>query len=224
MFISHFAVAFAAKRAAPELSLGTLFLAAQLADLVCGTLVLLGVERFEVRPGITAVTPLDFLHYPYSHSLVALAGWGLLLGIAWLAVRRGTPKAALLLVAVVLSHWLLDVMAHRPDMPLTLGGESRLGLGLWNSVPATLAVEGALFAAGAAYYAITTRALDRTGSWALWGLVAFLLVVYLASVFGPPPPGTTAVAWSAQAIWLLVAWGYWVDRHRGARKKFGVRA
>lgn len=222
MFISHFAVAFAAKRAAPELSLGTLFLAAQLADLAWPTLVLLGVERFEVRPGITAVTPLDFLHYPYSHSLVALAGWGLLLAIAWLAVRRGTPKAALLLVAVVLSHWLLDVIAHRPDMPLTLGGEARLGLGLWNSVTATLAVEGALFAAGVAYYASTTRALDRTGSWALWGLVAFLLVVYLASVFGPPPPSTTAVAWSAQAIWLLVAWGYWVDRHRGARKKFGL--
>ncbi|OGA65453.1 MAG: hypothetical protein A3G81_12550 [Betaproteobacteria bacterium RIFCSPLOWO2_12_FULL_65_14] len=220
MFISHFAVAFAAKRAAPELSLGTLFLAAQLADLVWPTLVLLGVESFEVRPGITAVTPLDFLHYPYSHSLVALAGWGLLLAIAWLAVRRGTPKAALLLVAVVLSHWLLDVIAHRPDMPLTLGGDARFGMGLWNSVPATLAVEVGLLAVCAAYYAGTTRALDRAGSWALGGLVAFLVVVYIASVFGPPPPSTTAVAWSAQAIWLLVAWGYWVDRgsDRGLRR------
>jgi hypothetical protein len=217
VFIGHFAVAFAAKRAAPELSLGTLFLAAQLADLAWPTLVLLGLEWFEVRPGITAATPLDFVHYPYSHSLAAMALWGLALALAWLAVRRGKAKAALLIAAVVLSHWVLDVITHRPDMPLTLGGEARLGMGLWNSVAGTLAVEGALFAACAALYASTTRALDRTGSWALWGLVAFLVAVYVANLFGPPPPSTTAVAWSAQAIWLLVAWGYWVDRHRRAR-------
>ncbi|HEX6265574.1 MAG TPA: hypothetical protein VFZ81_01625 [Burkholderiales bacterium] len=217
MFIGHFAVAFAAKRAAPELSLGTLCLAAQLADLVWPTLVLLGVERFEIRPGITAVTPLDFIHYPWSHSLAAMAGWGLALGIAWLAVRRGTPMAALVIFAVVLSHWVLDVVSHRPDMPITVGGGARLGMGLWNSIPATLALEGALFAAGVAFYALTTRALDRTGRWAFRGLVAFLVVVYLASVFGPPPPTSAAVTWSAQAIWLLVAWGFWVDRHRAQR-------
>jgi hypothetical protein len=219
VFIGHFAVAFAAKRAAPELSLGTLFLAAQLADLLWPTLVLAGLERFEVRPGITAVTPLEFVHYPYSHSLAMMAGWGVLLALAWLALRRGTPKTALLLAAVVLSHWLLDFVTHRPDLPLSVGGEARLGLELWSSVPATLAAEGALFAAGVALYARGTRALDRTGRWALWALVAFLGLVYLANVFGPPPPPSMdAVAWSAQAIWLLVAWGYWVDRHRGARR------
>jgi hypothetical protein len=217
MFIGHFAVAFAAKRVAPELSLGTLFLAAQLADLVWPTLVLLGIESFEIRPGITAVTPLDFVHYPWSHSLAAMAGWGFVLAIAWLAVRRGTPMAALVILAVVLSHWLLDVISHRPDMPLTVGGGTRLGLGLWNSVAATLAVEGALFAVCVAFYALTSRALDRIGRWAFWGLVAFLVVVYLVNLFGPPPPSTAAVAWSAQAIWFLVAWGYWVDRHRQNR-------
>ena len=125
MFVGHFAAAFAAKRAAPELSLGTLFLAALLADLLCATLVLLGVEHFEVRPGITAVTPLDFVHYPWSHSLAAMAAWAVALALAWLAVRRGTPLAALVVVALVLSHWLLDWIAHRPDMPLTLGGAGR---------------------------------------------------------------------------------------------------
>ena len=217
VFIGHFAVAFAAKRAAPELSLGTLFLAAQLADLVWPTLVLLGVEWFEIRPGITAVTPLDFVHYPWSHSLTALGFWGVALAVGWAGVRQGTPKAALILLALVLSHWVLDWVTHRPDMPLTIGGDTRVGLGLWNSVPATLAVEGLLFAVCAAFYALTTRAKDRIGTWAFWGLVAFLLVAYLASLFGPPPPSTTAVAWSAQAIWLLVAWGYWVDRHRERR-------
>lgn len=216
MFIGHFAVALAAKRAAPDVSLGTLFLAAQLADLVWPTLVLAGVERFEVRPGITAVTPLDFVHYPYSHSLVAMGGWALLLGLSHMAFRRNA-RAAAVLVAVVLSHWLLDVASHRQDMPLTLDGPQRLGLGLWNSVWATLAVEGALFAAGVAFYARTTRPLDRIGRWSLAAFVAFLVLAYLANLFGPPPPGTAAVAWSAQAIWLLVAWGYWIDRHRAQR-------
>jgi hypothetical protein len=217
VFIGHFAVAFAAKRAAPEVSLGTLFLAAQLADLVWPTLVLLGLERFEIRPGITAVTPLDFVHYPYSHSLVALAGWAFALGFLYYAFRRGGRGAAILF-AVVLSHWLLDFASHRPDMPLTIGGEERFGLGLWHSRMATLAVEGLLFGACVWLYARTTRALDRTGRWSFVAFVAFLIVVYVANVFGPPPPSVAAVAWSAQAIWLLVAWGYWIDRHRAASR------
>jgi len=215
MFIGHFAIAFAAKRAAPELSLGTLFLAAQLADLLWPTLVLLGVERFAIKPGITAVEPLEFLHYPWSHSLAALALWGFLLAVLWLIVRRGTPMAALVLIAVVLSHWVLDVISHRPDMPVTIGAESAyLGFALWNSLAATLVVEGLLFAFCVFLYWRRTRPVDATGRWAFWGLVLFLVVVYLASVFGPPPASTEMVAWTAQAVWILVAWGYWVDRHR----------
>ena len=213
MFIGHFAVALAAKRAAPQVSLGTLFMACQLADLVWPTLVLLGVETFRIAPGITAVTPLDFLHYPYSHSLLALAGWGLALGAFHFFLNR-QPRAAAVLLAVVLSHWLLDYASHRPDLPLTIGGAERLGLGLWHSVPATLVVEGALFGAGVWLYARATRPVDRVGRWSFVGLLAFLLVIYVANLFGPPPPSVAAVAWSAQAIWLLVAWGYWIDRHR----------
>lgn len=215
MFIGHFAVALAAKRAAPEVSLGTLFLAAQLADLAWPTLVLLGQESFVIRPGITAVTPLDFTRYPYSHSLVGMAGWGLLLATAFFVVRRSV-KGAAILFAVVLSHWLLDFASHRPDLQLTLAGVERYGLGLWKSRVATLAVEGSLFAACVWLYARSTRPRDRTGRWSFIGLVAFLVLVYVANVFGPPPPSIAAVAWSAQAIWLLVAWGYWIDRHRAA--------
>lgn len=213
MFIGHFAVAFAAKRAAPEVSLGTLFLAAQLADLVWPTLVLLGVERLEIRPGITAVTPLDFVHYPYSHSLLGMALWVVALAAVYFAVRR-RARAAAILIAVVLSHWLLDFASHRPDMPLTIGGAERFGLGLWHSIAATAALEGALFGLCLWIYARATRPADRIGRWSLVGLVAFLVVIYVANLFGPPPPSIAAVAWSAQAIWLLVAWGYWIDRHR----------
>lgn len=187
MFLGHFAVAFAAKRVAPAVSLGTLFLAAQLADLIWPNLFLLGVERFEVRPGITVVA------------------------------RRRSLRAAAILLALVLSHWLLDVASHRPDVPLTLTGPERFGLGLWNSTAATVAVEFALLAAGVAAYARLTRPLDRVGRWALIGLVAFLVAIYLATLFGPPPGAAAEVAWSAQAMWLLVAWGYWIDRHRAGR-------
>jgi hypothetical protein len=218
VFIGYFAVGLAAKRAAPEVSLGTLFLAAQLADLVWPTLVLAGIESFSIRPGITAVTPLDFTRYPYSHSLVGMAAWGVGLSLLYLAIRRRGLEAAILF-GVVLSHWLLDFVSHRPDLPLTLTGAERFGLGLWHSRVATLAGEGLLFAACAWIYARGTRALDSTGRWSLAGLIVFLVCIYLANIFGPPPPSVAAVAWSAQAIWLLVAWGYWIDRHRTPARK-----
>lgn len=215
MFIGHFAVGFAAKRAAPAVSLGSLFLACQLADLVWPVLVLAGVERFEIRPGITVVTPLDFVHYPWSHSLVALLLWGAALGLAYRLLRRGSWTGSLVLGTLVVSHWVLDFVSHRPDMPLTWTGPQRLGLGLWNSLPATLIVELILFGAGVALYQRATIPKDKTGTFAFAGLVAFLLAIYVANLFGPPPPSVAAVAWSALAMWLLVAWGYWIDRHRG---------
>ncbi len=221
MFIGHFALGFGAKPVAPALSLGTAFLACQLADLLWPTFVLLGMERFEIRPGITVVTPLDFIRYPYSHSLVAMLLWGTALALVYWALRRSRPAArtaAVVVGALVVSHWLLDFLSHRPDMPLTVHGTERFGLGLWNSLPATVAVELALFAVGVGLYARSTRALDRWGTLGLWGLVAFLGIVYFANLFGPPPPSVAAVAWSAQAMWLLVAWGYWVDRHRQPRR------
>jgi membrane-bound metal-dependent hydrolase YbcI (DUF457 family) len=216
LFIGHFAVAFAAKRIVPAVSLGTLFLAAQLADLVWPVLVLGGIEIVAIRPGITAMTPLEFIHYPYSHSLLALAAWSVLLGGAWLLRHRPAATSALVIAAVALSHWLLDVISHRPDMPLTLTGPTRLGLGLWHSIPATI------IAAGVALYARGTAATDGVGRNGLRALVAFLAVVYVASAFGPPPPSPATVAWTAQAIWLLVAWAYWVDRHRSPVRSSGT--
>ena len=214
MFLGHFGLGFATKKATPEVSLGTLFLACQFADLLWPTLLLLRIERVEIEPGATRVTPLNFVSYPYSHSLLMLCIWGVAFGVIYAAIRRSRLRAAVALALLVVSHWVLDVVTHRPDMPLTVGGSTKLGLGLWSSVGGTLAAELIVFLVGIVLYARSTVARDRVGSIGLWSLVLFMVVVYVASVFGPPPPSWTAVAWSAQALWLLVVWGYWVDNHR----------
>jgi hypothetical protein len=215
VFLGHFGVGFGAKAAAPKTSLGTLFLAAQFVDLLWPTFLLVGLETVEIAPGITTVTPLDFTNYPITHSLVAALLWASLFAAAYYLLRR-YPKGAWICGAAVLSHWLLDLLTHRPDLPLAPGTEARAGLGLWNSLPATLVVEFAIFAIGVWLYLRSTRALDRSGSVALWSLVGFLLFIYLSNIFGPPPPSTAAIAWVGQTQWLLVIWAFWIDRHRAA--------
>ena len=216
MIIGHFAVGFGAKRWVPSLSLGTAFIAVQWADLLFATLLALGVERVEVVPGVTAVTPFDFLRYPFSHSLVAGLAWAALFAAGCLLLRR--PKVVAAAVALlVFSHWLLDWVTHRRDLPLAFGDGEKVGLGLWYSLPGTLAVELSLFALGVWLYLRATRARDGVGTWALWGLVAALLAVYFYGIWGPPPPSPAAVAVLGHSIWLFVAWGYWIDRHREAR-------
>jgi hypothetical protein len=212
MFAGHFAIGFAAKRAAPQVSLGTLFLAAQFIDLLWPSFLLIGIERVRIEPGITAMTPLDFVHYPVSHSLLAVCGWALLLAVAHFALRR--RRDAFVVGAAVISHWILDALVHRPDLPLYPGDSPLVGLGLWQSVPGTLLLELSLFAASVWLYLVTTRARDATGRWALRGLVAALLAIYLANASGAPPPSVEAIAWVGQAQWLLVAWAYWADAHR----------
>lgn len=217
MFIGHFAVAFAAKKIEPEVSLGTTFAAAQLADVVWPVFVLTGIERVAIAPGDTAVTPLRFESYPYTHSLVAAVLWGAAFGgLHYLSRRR--PRAALVLGLLVVSHWVLDVASHRPDMPVTPWGPLRLGLGLWDSVPATVLVEGALFAAGVWLYASATRARDRVGLYGFAALVAFLVALYAGNLLGPPPPSPAAIGWAGiLGAAILLVWAAWIDRHRRAR-------
>ena len=214
MFIGHFAVAFAAKPAAPSVSLGTLFFACQWVDLMWPLFLLAGLERVEIRPGITAFTPLDFVYYPWTHSLVMGVLWAVAFGLLYLSTR-GNGKAALIVAAVLLSHWFLDLVAHRPDLPLAPGSETRWGLGLWNSIPATLLVEVSMFIAGVALYVGRTRALDRIGRWGLWALLVFLAAAYVGAAFGPPPPSVEAIAWAGLIGGSLTGLlGYCFDRHR----------
>jgi hypothetical protein len=140
-----------------------------------------------------------------------------LFALLYMLLRHARAVAGVTIVGLMLSHWILDVITHRPDLPVTLHGTARLGLGLWNSLPATLAVETLLFAIGVFFYSRTTRAIDRIGSIGLWALVGFLLVTYAGTLLAPAPPSVSAVAWGAESMWLLVAWGCWIDRHRAAQ-------
>jgi len=214
MFIGHFALAFGAKKHTPQVSLGILFLAVQLADLIWPSLLLLGIEKVEVKPGITTMVPLDLMYYPYSHSLVALILWGIVFAALYTILRHTGTRSAIVISLLVLSHWVLDALTHRPDLPITLSGSTRIGMGLWNFPVLAIPLELALFSWGVWLYARHTRALNRKGSIGFWLLVSFLLVAYVVNIYGPPPPSATAVAWSTQALWLLVFWGYWVDHHR----------
>lgn len=215
MFIGHHAAAFAAKRFAPRVSLGTLFAAAMWVDLVWPILLIAGIEHVRIAPGITAVTPLDFYDYPITHSLAAVVGWSALAAIVHWIFRRSWRDASIV-GAAVLSHWVLDFVTHRPDLPLWPGG-TKVGLGLWSSVAATVVVEAALFIGGLVLYLRATTARDRTGSIALWALVLFVAVIYVANLFAPPPPSAEAIGYGALAAWLFVPWGWWIDKHRQLR-------
>jgi LexA-binding, inner membrane-associated putative hydrolase len=212
MLIGHVAVALGAKKAAPKTSFGTLLLAAQWPDLIWPLFLMLGWERVRIVPGITAVSPLEFTRYPLSHSLLADFGWGLVLAGLYLVFKKN-QRGAFVIWACVMSHWLLDFVSHRPDLPLYPG--SRLvGLGLWDSVSMTLIVEGGLFVAGVMIYSRTTRARDKTGEYGYKTFVALLVLIYLASLMGPPPPSVSAMEWADVFFLVFLAWAYWIDDHR----------
>ena len=216
MFIGHFGLAFAAKRAAPRTSLGVTFVAAQLADLFWPIFLLLGVEKVRiVHASPNPFLTLDFVSYPWSHSLGIELAAGLTLGALYFLVTRYTA-GAIVVGLLVPSHWLLDLLVHVQDLTLYPGGLARFGLALWRNPIATVVLELIVYFGGVYVYAGTTRATDRVGRYGLWSLVIFLLLLYAAS-FGPPPPSVKALAWTALIGWPLTAWPWWVDRHRSPR-------
>jgi hypothetical protein len=213
MFIAHFGAGFGARKFAPTTSLGTLFFAAQFLDLLWPSLLLLGIERVRIVPDATVVTPLVFEHYPVSHSLVAVLAWALLIGGIHFVLKRKAATAAVV-GALVASHWFLDALVHQPDLPIFPGGSSLIGLNAWSSLPLTLLIEVPIFVLGVILYARSTQARNAKGRWGLWTLVLALAGIYAANLLGSPPPDWQAIAWVGQAQWLLVLWGYWIDKHR----------
>jgi hypothetical protein len=214
VFIGHFAVGYAAKRFVPRISLAVLFLAALFADVLWPVLVLLGIEEVRITPGATAFTPLSFVSYPWSHSLLTLLVWGALLGGAYRGIFGGR-RSFVVIVALVISHWGLDWLTHAPDMPLYPYGAT-YGAGLWNSVPLTMAVELALFAGGIFFYTRSTVAKDSIGRWGFLSLAVTLTVLYLVdSLSGQVPPSVNAICFVGLAMSVVFPlWAWWSDRHR----------
>jgi len=213
MFIGHFGVGFAGKKIEKSASLGTYFMAAQWLDLIWPILLLLGIEKVKIEPGISMVTPLNFIYYPFTHSLLGAIVWGVLFGLVYFLIKKKL-KTAVILGLLVVSHWVLDLIVHIPDLLLIPGLDLKVGLGLWNSLVGTLLVEGLIFAGGVYLYLKTTKAKNKTGSFALWGLILFLVLIYVGNLFGPPPDSVQAIAIVGNAQWLIILWGYWIDRNR----------
>jgi hypothetical protein len=214
MFVGHYAVGLAAKRFEPRVSLGTFVLAAMLADVLWCVAMLAGLERVSYQPGRGAANYLVASNIALSHSLLMDATWAALFAGGYYLWRRYW-RGAWMLFAAVLSHWVLDVLAHRPDMPLAPGLEERIGLGLWTSVPATIVVEGGLWIAAIVLYARGTRPRSLTGAIAFWIGIALLTLLWLGNISGPPPqdPRTAPVA-SLALFGLSIAWAYWMNRLR----------
>lgn len=211
MFVGHLAVALAAKRAAPRLNLGWLVAGVTALDLVWPILVLTGHERVSIVPGATAFTPLVFDSYPWSHSLLMSVVWGVVL--AGLARGAGNPRApVLLLIGLVVSHWVLDFVTHAPDMPLWPGASPRFGLALWNSIPGTFVIEGALWIAGIALYLRGRRWTGWTSRIAFWSLVLISTVMWASGPWSPPPGTPTELAWFALIGWITIPWAVLADR------------
>lgn len=217
MFVGHLAVALGTKAVAPRVPLGAAVAAAFGLDLLWPILLLLGVESVRVQVGDTAFTNLSFVSYPWSHSLLMVAGWS---ALTMFFGRRalGSWRAGVTLGALVFSHWVLDFITHRPDLPLWPNGPVA-GLGLWYSVAGTILVEGGLLAAGLWLYVGSSTASDRTGRWALAGLVALTGLIWITQPWSPPPPSAVAVAWGGLILWLLPPWARWVDAHRTSRAR-----
>ena len=212
MFVGHLAAGLGAKKLAPEMPLWAGIGASFGVDLLWPFFLLAGLEVVEVEPGATAFTPLDFVSYPWTHSLLLVGVWSVLVAVAAHRMLKNGRVAALL-GALVLSHWVLDAITHRPDLPIWPSGPV-VGLGLWYSIPGTLILEGSLLLAGVWLYTSVTRATTKAGTWALVGLLALTTSIWVSQPWAPPAPGAGAVAASALILWILLPWARWIDKGR----------
>lgn len=216
MFVGHLAVALAAKRWEPNVNLGWLMAGVTALDLVWPIFILTGLEQVAIAPGATAFTPLVFVEYPWSHSLVMTFVWGLLL-VTIARIGKVTSSAWTLLAALVLSHWILDVVAHAADMPVWPGNGPKVGFALWNSIPLTYAVEGALWIGGIAIYMKTLGRKGQRPGWLFWAFIVVSTVMWASGPYMAPPPDVKALGWFALIGWIVIPWTAFADRMRRQR-------
>ncbi|MCF2491393.1 metal-dependent hydrolase [Dyadobacter sp. CY347] len=217
MFLGHYGLAFGVKKAAPQISLLTLFVAVEFVDILWPFLLLFDVEQVKVTPGITVVTPFDFVHYPYTHSLLMGIVWGALAALVYWFFKKDT-KSAVIVGLAVLSHWFLDLVVHIADLPLTPFTNVKVGMGLWNSLEGTVILELIIFAIGAYLYYKHTKAISNKGKWGFWLLVAFFIIIDIFNMFGPAPEDSIPMLFVSFVVLQLIvlSLAHLVDKNRVA--------
>jgi len=217
MFIGHYGLALGVKKAAPQISLLTLFVAVEFVDILWPFLLLFDVEQVKVTPGITVVTPFDFVHYPYTHSLLMGFVWGSLAAVVYWFFKKDV-KSAVIVGLAVLSHWFLDLVVHIADLPLTPFTNIKVGMGLWNSLEGTVILELIIFAIGAYLYYKHTKAINHKGKWGFWLLIAFFLLTDFYNMFGPPPENSIPMLFVSFAVLqiIVLSLAQLVDKNRAS--------
>jgi membrane-bound metal-dependent hydrolase YbcI (DUF457 family) len=218
MFLGHYGLAFGAKKVAPQVSLLTLFVAVEFVDILWPFMLVLDIEKVKIQPGFTEVTPFEFVHYPYTHSLVMGVVWGVLFGLGYWLFRKDT-RGAIVVALAVLSHWFLDLVVHIPDLPLTPFGAEKVGMGMWNSLPLTVLTETIIFVAGVFIYIRNTRAINAKGKWGLWALIIFFVVAEVFNMFGPPPEDSIPALLGSFVVLQAIVLGlaHVTDRNRAMK-------
>ena len=214
MFVGHYGVSFAVKSFEKRIPLWLLFMAVQFVDVLWAIFVLTGVEKVRITPGITATNPLDLYYMPYTHSLVASFLWSSAALLGHKAARRGANYAAFLVAAAVFSHWVLDLIVHRPDLPL-YDDAYKVGFGLWNYPALALALEAGLLFGGIILYLRASKAASPTGRFGVLVYGVLLLIVQGIVFFGAPPASSSAAALTALLSYIVLAGvAYWLDKKR----------
>lgn len=203
MFVGHYGAAFLAKRAQPKAPLWALLLAVMWVDVLWAIFILLGLERARIDHSLSGF-PVDLEHMPLTHGLVATGVWA---AFGYLVARHGfgwSRGVAAAVGAAVASHWFHDLPVHRPDLPL-VWGEPKLGLGLWDYPLPELALEIAWLLATVTWL-VRARTLDPASETRIWRLALGLVVLQIATAFGPVPPGIAPLAVTALLIFLAIPW------------------
>jgi hypothetical protein len=220
MFIGHYGVSFAAKRVAPRVSLGVLFLAVQAIDLVFCFDLMTGAEKMRLVPHFTAYNPYDLYQMGWSHSLFAALLWSLVVAVGWSFLARGAPerlKESLVVGAAVFSHWLLDLPMHTADLQLVPWSATRVGFGLWNHRDLALAAELVTLLVGVLIYVRSIPAASAAGRWLTWVFVAVLFALGVTTPFQPVP--ATTLAFAVQALFAYAVLAYVAARIDRARTR-----
>jgi hypothetical protein len=215
MFIGHFGLSLAAKKAAPKVSLAVLFVATQFVDILWPFMLLFNIEKVAVVPGYTKVNAYEFLYFPYTHSLLMGIVWGVIVSLIYFMIKKDI-RGSIVIGLCVLSHWFFDLIVHTTDLPITPFSDYKVGFGLWNHVAATLIIEFLFFFGGLFVYTSVTKARNKKGTWGLWVLGALLVIVTISNTFGPPPPDSIKVLFISFIILmtLIIFLAAWVDKNR----------